>query len=138
VVLMLALAVVCLGVLLLAPGLGIIMAILLIVPLVRTSVLVKRRAESGRPTSRMASIGLFVASTIVQVVVLCVVGVAAFATFCLTCFGVWAATGAKSETGASFLFAVIVAGGAALVVVVVLGRRFYGWVRSRWDEDLKQ
>lgn len=128
-VLIFALAVVCLGVLLLAPGLGIIMAIVLVVPFIRTMAVFRRRLDAGRPTSTAESIGMFIGSTIVAFIVLSVVAAAAFGTFCLTCLGAAAATQGSE-------ISIVIAGGATLIVVGAVGYGFFKWIRSRWHEDL--
>ena len=128
---MIALGVVCLGVLLMAPGLGIAMAILMIFPFIRTTVLVRRRAEEGRSTSTASSVVMMLGSIFLSAIVLAVVSVVAFGTFCLTCLGAAAA----SQDGKT---AVIVASGATLVAVGAMGYGVYHWIRWSWHQDLRK
>ncbi len=131
VALMVALAVVCLGVLLIAPGLGIAMAILMIFPFIRTTVLVRRRAEEGRPTSTASSAVMLLGSIFLSAIVLAVVGVVAFGTFCLTCLG--AAAASSNER-----IAVIIASGATVTAVALMGYFIFRWIRWSWYQDLRK
>lgn len=128
---MIALAVVCLGVLLIAPGLGIAMAILMIFPFIRTSVLVRRRAEEGRPTSTASSALMLLGSVFLSAIVLTVVGVVAFGTFCLTCLG--ANVASKNDVAA-----MVVASGATITVVAIMGYFIFRWIRWSWYQDLRK
>jgi hypothetical protein len=115
---------VCCGLVVVAPGLGIGVCIVLVPVLVRTSMVVKQREAAGRPVSMGEKIGLAVVSFIVTNVILVVVLVAAVGTFCAVCLG------AGSE--AAIPFALLIGGGAGIAVIVLLSK----WVRSRYRRDI--
>ena len=130
-VLGIALAVVCLGVTLTAPGLGIAMAILLIAPFVRTSLMIRKRAESGLPTAAGLKVLMFLGSVLFSGIVLAVVAAVAFGTFCVTCLGMAAASNDEQ-------ISVMVAAGAAFAAVCAMGYLAYRLVRWRWKKDLEK
>lgn len=129
VALMIAVGVVCFGVIVLMPGLGILMSIVLVIPFIRTIKLVHRRAGEGRKTSTAASVGLFFMSTLISGIVLSVVCSVAFGTFCLTCLGSSMATQNDKS-------AVVIASGATVVALCVLGYFIFRFVRWRWYQDI--
>ncbi len=124
VVIVTAIAVICLGAFLIQPGVGILLAIASIIPIVRTTMVVSRRAGG---TSRSSAVLLFLSSMVVTWIIVSVVAVAAVATFCLACLGT---AGAAGES------AFVIAGAAALAVIILLGLAFRKWVKTRWRRDV--
>jgi hypothetical protein len=131
VALMGALALVCLGVFLIMPGLGIALAVVMICPFLRTTILIQQRSVDGRPTSTMSSVFMLLGSIALSAIVLAVVAVVAFGTFCLTCLG--AATASKNE-----VTAIVIASGATTTVVAIMGYFIYRWIRWSWYQDLRK
>ena len=127
-VLIAALAVVLLGVFLIAPGLGILLAIASVVPLVRTAVVIQKRAERGADVSKVDAAALFIASLGVTTLIVCVVTVAAVATFCFVCLA-----GASAGGGGG---AFVLAGVATLIAVLAVVYSFSKWIRARWRRDI--
>ena len=127
VVIVAAIAVICLGAFLIQPGVGIMLAIVSIIPMVRTTMLVSRRAGA---TSRLSAVLLFLSSMVVTWIIVAVVAVAAAATYCLTCLGVAVSRG--QEQG------YVIAGAAALAVVVIGGLAFRKWITARWHRDVSE
>jgi hypothetical protein len=120
-----ALALVCLGVFSIHPGLGIILAIVLVVPVLRMTILVRERAAAGRSTSIVTRVMIAFGSMVVSWIVMMVVGIVGFGTFCLTCIGTAAATNSGPLSFAAAIGATILAVG---VVAIPLTR----WIRNRW------
>ncbi len=110
-----------------APGLGIILAVVLTPALVRTAVTASRRgAREARDPGRMV---LTFFGTIGMVIV---VGVAAIVTFYITCFAVCAGAmvvtqGAKSPGSENGILIVSIGSGviAGLVVAILIMRRYW-------------
>ncbi len=125
VVIVTAIAVICLGAFLIQPGVGILLAIASIIPIVRTTMVVSRRAGG---TSRSSAVLLFLSSMVVTWIIVTVVALAAVATFCLACLGT--AAGGAGES------AFVIAGAAALAVVILLALAFRKWVKTRWRRDV--
>ena len=124
VVIVTAIAVICLGAFLIQPGVGILLAIASIIPIVRTTMVVSRRAGA---TSRSSAILLFLSSMVVTWIIITVVALAAVATFCLACLGTAPSAGEQ---------AFVIAGAAALGVVMILGLAFRKWITARWYRDV--
>ncbi len=124
VVIVTALAVICLGAFLIVPGVGILLAIASIIPIVRTTMVVSRRAGG---TSRSSAVLLFLSSMVVTWIIVTVVAMAAVATFCLACLGTAHAAGEG---------AFVIAGAAALAVIILLVLAFRKWVKTRWRRDV--
>ncbi len=122
-----ALAVACLGAFLIQPGVGILLAIASIIPIVRTTMVVSHRAT---PTSRSSAVLLFLSSMVVTWIIIPVVAAAAVGTFCLTCLG-------TAEAGAAEL-SFWLAGGATLAVVIGLIIAFRKWIKTRWRRDVSE
>jgi len=114
-------AVVTFGLMTVAPGLGILMAILFVPPMVRTIVVAQHRVAQRRPTSSSEQVLLFAGSFGVTLVVSLVVLVSAFGTFCFVCLS----GGGDEQT---IPVALLSAGVATLASCVPL---FY-WIRYRW------
>ncbi len=126
-----ALLLVLLGVGLVWPGLGIVLAIVLVIPFLRTAALARRRAEAGAEDAFPFLVGSFVGSTLATFVVIAVVGVVGFGTFCITCFGVGVSTN-------NIHLAVLGSGLLAIIVLIPVCRRLARWVRNRWRRDVKR
>jgi hypothetical protein len=121
---------VCLAVMRELPGLGILMLLILVPAHLRTVVAVARRKADGRPMTREETVGAFVASMGLMVVI----GVAAGIAFGTTCFvGFWGGYGLRSlwpQPGYDGLTWGLLAGAAlgtvaALFVVILLLRRLW-------------
>jgi hypothetical protein len=124
-----ALVVVCLGVFLLFPGLGILMAIVLVAPLLRTTLIVGQRSAEGRETSLLSRVAMFVGSIFVSGIVIALVAIVGFGTFCITCLGMAATT--QNE-----VMALAVASAATLFALGALAIPIVRWIRSRWYDAL--
>ena len=77
-----------LGVFLVAPGLGVVLAVIAAVPFIRTFVRIQRRAERGEATHPVVTVLLFLGSVGATLVTVCVVIVVALGTFCFVCIAV--------------------------------------------------
>ncbi len=122
-----AMAVACLGAFLIQPGIGILLAIASIIPIVRTTMVVSRRAA---PTSWSSAILLFLSSMVVTWIIIPVVAAAAVGTFCLTCLGTY--------SGGAEEMSYWLAGGATLAVVIGLSFAFRKWIKARWRRDVSE
>ncbi len=122
-----ALAVACLGAFLIQPGVGILLAIASIIPIVRTTMVVSHRAA---PTSWSSAILLFLSSMVVTWIIIPVVAAAAVGTFCLTCLGTY--------SGGAEELSYWLAGGATLAVVIGLIFAFRKWIKTRWRRDVSE
>lgn len=128
VVLALGLATLSLGTFVSDPGAGISLALLLVFPLIRTTVIFAKRRKIGAESSSGQLLLLFLSSAAVTWLILTVVGIAAVGTFCFTCMGINSITRDDNV-------AVLVAGLTTLAVVLLLCYLFSKWVRSRWRRD---
>jgi hypothetical protein len=118
--LLVALASVCMGVISVAPGLGILLAIASTPALIRTISAVRRREETGESTATSNKLLLFLGSLGVVVTA----GVAAWVTFFGLCFvSCLAAIAVNSETIA--VLGLVVAGTGGLVVGVFTLRKLW-------------
>lgn len=130
--LLMALAAVCFGLLAEAPGLGVPMCVLLVPVLVRTAKVVRRREAAGLSVSRAEKISLMATSFGVATVVAVVVAVAAFCSFCGVCLLVMSPGGAPDTlvwgTGMC-----IVAALAILLFAVMIK-----WIRRRYRRDISE
>lgn len=122
-----AMAVACLGAFLIQPGIGILLAIASIIPIVRTTMVVSHRAA---PTSWSSAILLFLSSMVVTWIIIPVVAAAAVGTFCLTCL--------STAQAGSVELAFVLAGGATLAVVIGLIIAFRKWIKGRWRRDVSE
>jgi hypothetical protein len=82
-----SLAAVCLVLAVMAPGLGILAAIFVAPAMIRTSLLVRRRAERGKAVTWWGRIVTFLGSLAVIVALSLIAGFAALGTFCLVMIG---------------------------------------------------
>jgi hypothetical protein len=116
---------VCCGLIVAAPGLGVLVCIVLAPVMVRTAMVVKAREAAGRTVTLGEKVGLVIVSFVVTNVIMVVVLVAAVGTFCAVCLG------AGSE--AAIPFALLIAGTTSIVVLVLL----FKWVRHRYRRDVE-
>ncbi len=121
-----AVLLVCFGTILIAPGLGFLLLILSIIPLVRTLHLVDPARDPGRATA------LFFTSVVVSLVIVTILGCVAVGTFCLTLFGVCALDprGPGSEVIAS-----VILWGVPLFAVILTAIPLGKWVIRRYRRD---
>ncbi len=133
-VMIVAVAVVWIGLTLAAPGLGIFLAILSVVPFLRTLAVVRRRADHGAQTSWMTSVVMFLGSLGVTLVLLAVVLVTAVGTFCAACLT--GAVGAAAAGGRSMEGVVAVSALISLVAVSGVTYVLIKWIRKRWQRDV--
>ena len=131
--LLLAFIPVWIGVMLIAPGLGVLLAIVAVVPFIRTLAVLQRRAQAGRPTSTWATIGLFLGSIAVSLTIVVVVIVAAVGTFCFVCIAGASASGGDERAIWVWLG---IAGLVTVVVCIGLGVLFSKRIRARWRRDV--
>ena len=132
------LAAVCLALFAAAPGLGICMAIVALPPLIRTSLLVRRKKRMGISIDPISKVGLFVGSMGVTIVITVVTTVVALLTFCLSCFGTFMFAGKFGSGPAREGPLIFFAAGLTLTVVAALVYAFSKWIKGRWERDLKQ
>lgn len=125
-VLLAAGATVCLGVLMEAPGIAIILAIVTVPAFVRTGLVVRRRSQLGKPVSQEKRIWLLMGSLVASMTVAVVVGLASVGTFCAVCL----ASEYRGTLPISLLIGTVCFG--ALVWMVVLNWK--QWRRDVWDE----
>ncbi len=85
--LVLTLAAVCLVLMAIAPGLGILAAIIVAPAIIRTAILMQRRANRGRPVGWFHRVAAFLGSLAVLIVLVTVGTVGALGTFCLIAVG---------------------------------------------------
>lgn len=132
--LMMTLAAVWLGLLAAAPGLAILVCILLVPVLVRTSMVVRRREAKGGSVGPGEKVALAAGSFMVTLVIVVVTTVAAVGTFCAVCIGVASATDMReSEIGGLVIVSIFL----ALVVTGLLLWAFSKWVRNRYRRDIE-
>jgi hypothetical protein len=130
--LIVTLAAACFGLLAVLPGLGVIVCILMVPVLIRTAMVVRRREDAGGTVSPAEKVALMATSFAATIVLITVVGFAAFCcacTVCVTAFGVL-----EGEPEALGFVAVAAAGAAiALPVSVMLIK----WSRWRFKRDVE-
>ena len=91
--LIMTLVAICCGLLVAAPGLGVVASVLLAPVLVRTAMVVRRREAAGERVSSGEKIALATTSLVVALVLVGVVGFAAFCCFCAVCAFAFGADG---------------------------------------------
>lgn len=121
-----AVLLVILGTIILAPGMGILLACALCAPFVRTVLVARRRAERGYEDAFPTTVSLFLGSMGVTFVILVTVGVTAFVTFVLACI-----SGDSTPEGFWTAFVVLF-----LALLVPPCWVFWKWVRRRWKRDI--
>jgi hypothetical protein len=138
--LVMTLVAVAMGAIVLFPGVGIILAIMLLPAFVRTSKVIQRRAEQGRTVGLWPRVALFFGSFTTSLVIIVVVSVASVGTFCGLCLGFYAvAEGGGLLRGSSgeglMILAMVVSGIAALVATIAAVYYIVKWIRRRWQRD---
>ena len=122
---------VCMALIMAAPGLGVFLAVLSVVPLVRTIIIVNRRKGTFIAVDASGKIFLFISSLWVTFVIVIVVMATALFTFLFVC----------AATSPSFLDEPLNEGAvwfSAIVTVLVTGLvvwAFSYWIRGRWRRD---
>ena len=117
------------GVLTMAPGLAILLAILSVPAFVRTGLAVHRRSQIGKPVSPASKALWFLGSLTVTTVVVTLVIVASVGTFCAVCLG---GAGVMNDPNKPVPFAFLAAG-ITTVIALTLSVR---WIRRRWRRDV--
>jgi hypothetical protein len=131
--LLMTLAAVWLGLLAAAPGLAILVCILLVPVIVRTARVVRRREERGRTVSSGEKIALAATSFMVTLVILVVTTVAAVGTFCGLCLGMYTMSDRRDQNAG---IQMVISGAVTLVVLIAIGRLMAKWVRIRYRRDI--
>lgn len=106
-----------------APGLGILMAIVATPPVIRTMLVVKRRAQSGQQVGAVQKVLLFLSSLGTIAVVTLLAVCSSIGTFC----GICLSSGKDSTIPIAALVALI----TASITLFFCGK----WIRSRWRRD---
>ncbi|MEQ1906691.1 MAG: hypothetical protein ABL888_21070 [Pirellulaceae bacterium] len=121
----------CLAMILAVPGLGIILTICSLPPLIRTVILVRRRVKTGLPVEAGSKVVWFLGSlgtTILITFVTCCLSFAAFFGSCLVMLPI-ADRGGDIEP----LFVIAIA--ASLIAAGLVLWLFSFWMRARWRRD---
>jgi hypothetical protein len=114
-----------------APGLGILLAIVSMPPLVRTMIVVQRRQERGLEVNSEEKVGLFIASLTVTIVVSAVALFLSLSTFCGAFLVTTSNTGIGVPTG---LLTLVIS--AVLIILAIWF--FWKWIRRRWQRDVNR
>jgi hypothetical protein len=112
------------GVFRIAPGLGILLSILVLPAFVRTALVVQAKQSRGA-LSAAEKMLLFLGSFGTTIVVVVVVTISAVGTFCFVCLS----AGTEAAIPAAGVMALM----AAAVVMVPIGL----WIRARWRRDTR-
>ncbi len=115
------------GAIMLFPGIGIILAIMLLPAFVRTAMVVQRRAEQGQAVALWQRVALFFGSFATLMVILAVVAVASVGTFCALCLGLYQSGSQDMSVPLASLAAI-----ATTITVIVFATK---WIRRRWRRD---
>ena len=99
-----------------APGLGIFAAIFVAPAIIRTTVLLNRRARRGKPVGWFQRIAAFLGSLAVLIAMVTVATVGALGTFCLVVIGAMSVPQLNEE----LMFSVAALGGVAVAVGFIL------------------
>jgi len=141
IVLGLAIVLVAGGALVTYPGLGVLLLVCGSIPLARTVLVVRRRAQAGRETSNQKTVGMFLLSSLITGAMIwflsCAVlmaGMAALFAICIT--GLAVGPAANDELFAYFIWSVV---GMAILTTIGFG----GWTawkiaRVRYEKDIKR
>ena len=123
--LVVSLAAVCLGLIAEAPGLGIFVSLMLVPALVHTAQNVRQRELAGEKVSVATKAGLLLGSFGLAIVLIAVIGIAAFCTLCGVCLTfVSVGTGGVSGIFPGLLLCCV--GTGAIMVLVFVHRRLKG------------
>ena len=113
------------GVLAMAPGLAILLAVLSVPAFVRTGLVVHRRSQLGKPVSAARKFLWFLGSLTVTTTVVTVVLFASVGTFCAVCLG---GASVVNDPNKPVPFALLAAGIATITAIVLSAK----WIRRRW------
>ena len=116
------------------PGIGVVLAIVVFIPFMRTAVLVKARSARGRATSwtdRFALAGLSAAVVLAMTVV---TGVASVVAFFVACWVAFAASGLAGTAGEQFALPIFFGGLILSAIGLIFG--LFRWARYRWRRDI--
>lgn len=130
--LLMTLASICLGLLVVAPGLGVVVCVILLPVYIRTMMVLRKREAQGMDVSPAAKISLFLGSFFTALVVSTVVLAASFGTFCLVCLTSYGVAGGRGGEEPYMLLSFLVAGG----VTLLFARRLVKWIRWRYQRDV--
>jgi len=125
---------ICLGIIAMAPGLGIVLAIISLPAFVRTGLVVQRRAALGKSVTPAQKVWWFLGSLLTSTVVAVVVLVASVGTFCAVCLGLVAVTTPKQDWTGAWIIAIV----AAVVATSLAVWGMTKWMRYRWRRDVQQ
>lgn len=127
-------AVLC-GMIAIAPGLGVVLAIASLPVLVRTAGVVKKRETGGLPTPPAKRILLFVSSLVATLVTVTVVCIASIGTFCGLCLTIGSVAD-FSEGAVALAFLISIPAAIAVTVgLIILSRK---WAKARWRRDTQE
>lgn len=115
-----------------APGLGVLLALFAVPPVIRTTMVVQARKSAGRETGLGEKSGLFLMSAFVTWVIVSVLVSACCLTFCGVCAAGLVASGEKADPNLLVIFS----GAAALVTAFLVIWAFGFWIRARWRRDV--
>lgn len=116
-----------------SPGLAITFGVMMIAPLVRTSLAISKRSKSGMDTSRAATVAMFAGSAAITMLIVFITLISCVVSFCFVCIGVAVATNGQNE--AVFLIAALVTVAVCLGLVLLL---FRPWLIHRWKRDTEE
>ena len=124
---------VCLALIVSVPGLGILLSIFSLPPLIRTTILVRRRVKSGLPVDASSKVAWYLGSlgtTLVITFATCCLSFGAFFVSCLVFLPLAERRGTGSEVLAIACTTSVIVAGLVLWL-------FSFWLRSRWRRDTK-
>jgi hypothetical protein len=122
---------VAMGAIVLFPGVGIILAIMLLPAFIRTSMVVRRHEEKGKAVALWQRVSLYLGSFATSIVILTVVAVASVGTFCAFCLSLHASPGGFRAL--SWPVAIL----AAIAATITTVHYIVKWIRRRWKRDTK-
>lgn len=122
---------VCLGLFVTLPGVGIFASIVLVPVFIRTARVVRYRESLGEVVSPAEKTTLFLGSFMVSSILVIVVGVAAFCSFCGVCMAVFSAGEVEMLP---FALGILFLAFVSIVATIRLAR----WSRHRWRRDMGQ
>ncbi len=133
--LVMTLSAVGMGAIVLFPGVGIILAIMLLPAFIRTAKVVRRRAEQGRAVGLWPRVALFFGSFTTALVIIVVVSVASVGTFCGLCLGFYAVAEGGPGFDSLMILAAVISGIAAIAATITAIIFSTKWVRRRYRRD---
>ncbi|HMP80524.1 MAG TPA: hypothetical protein PKD54_13800 [Pirellulaceae bacterium] len=120
---------ICLSVFVALPGLGVMLAILALPPLIRTALVVNKRRANALGTETHQVVAMFFSSMFVTIVTFLAVSITAFGTFCGLCFVSSGVVNINNN-----LVMLCIAGCSLLSAMGVLIASSF-WFRQRWRRD---